>query len=86
MKHMPNMRSPVCDETLNFCLDDGERLSIDNVVEDYPTQAMPGISAGDESSTRVFDAGRSGVSVSAVTAPHELYSSPTFCTFEQGSG
>ncbi len=40
MKHCPKCSRTYTDETLNFCLDDGEWLQVASSMEDFPTQVL----------------------------------------------
>ena len=56
MKRCPQCNRDYSDETLNYCLDDGERLLDGPKVEDATTENLPSFSLTDEAATQVHDA------------------------------
>lgn len=61
MKYCQKCNRNYFDETLNFCLDDGEWLRLSRDSADFPTEVLRDHVSFDEPKTRVFDSGDRGV-------------------------
>lgn len=78
MKACPKCNRQYFDETLNFCLDDGEWLRAGDDFASQPTEVMPHSFSFGESQTRVFDSSaaastaqqRSGRSIAVLPFAH----------------
>jgi Tol biopolymer transport system component len=59
VKRCPQCHRDYSDETLNYCLDDGERLLDGPIVEDAKTESLPSFEFPHEAATRVQEAATS---------------------------